>query len=221
MICVLVTKTIFSQYLHLVDFVTTPTTKVEAADEVNPNSTTTGLGLSERGAFTLLTCLAHTATYIAICGGMELGRWLGWWRRFEFRRQPTQVPTSRLIAHTLGLAALSQLLVSPLALWYFGYDGFKWFGMPPLAAELPSNLEMFKCFTLARFFNEWGFYWVHRTVHTKVFYKTVHKLHHSYTGSIPITSEFATIPEVSPCDGCAPVGNSALGVSVVSMNVAP
>lgn len=195
LICVLVTKAIFPYYLRLVDFLSRPN-DVDAP-EIDANGTNTGLGLGERGAFTLLTCLAHTATYVAICGGLEVGRWLGWWRRFEFRRLQRQVPTGRLIAQTLVLAALSQLLVSPLALWYLGYDSFKWFGMPPLTAELPSALEMFKCFTIARFFNEWGFYWVHRTVHTKVLYKTVHKLHHSYTGTIPITSEFATIPEVS------------------------
>ena len=204
-VCVLLTRLFFPLYLTLVASLTAPgtlnTTTVTTSTIPAANNGKFQLNLDERGAFTLLTCLAHTGTYVAVCGGMELVRWTGLWRKYEFRRLPHQVPSQSLVWQTILLAAVGQLIATPLGLWGVGYAMFKRFGMPELDAELPSNVEMFKCFVIAKAINEWGFYWAHRTLHTKALYKRIHKLHHSYTGSIPITSEFSTIPEVCPRNG--------------------
>ena len=157
--------------------------------------------LDERGVFTLLTCACHTLIYIFWCGGTELLLFLGFWRDYQFERLPRQVPTAKLIAKTLALAAVGQLIVTPLLLYYSAYFNFKRFGMPDLKAPLPDFLTLFRNYTVARVFNDWGFYWAHRIVHTKFLYKAIHKQHHLYTGSIPITAEFASMPEVRSAFG--------------------
>ena len=53
------------------------------------------------------------------------------------------------------------------ALYYFGYDHFVSMGMPSMASELPGFVELLKTFAIARAFNEFFFYWAHRTFHTK------------------------------------------------------
>ncbi len=72
----------------------------------------------------LLTSVAHTATYIVVCGGLELGG-RTCWKKYRFRRLPSQEPPAALVVQTLVAAAVGQLVATPLALWYFGYDWFK------------------------------------------------------------------------------------------------
>jgi hypothetical protein len=73
-----------------------------------------GWGLSERAVFTLLASLAHTGTYVVVCGALELARHLGLVQRYAFARLDRQVPTVALQIRTLAEAAVGQLVVTPL-----------------------------------------------------------------------------------------------------------
>jgi len=39
--------------------------------------------------------------------------------------------------------------------------------------------------------NDWGFYWAHRALHSKFLYGKIHKMHHSYKGTIGFAAEYA------------------------------
>jgi hypothetical protein len=155
-----------------------------------------GFALDDRGAFCVLLTAVHTLTYVGVCGGIELLVRSGVWARYKYRRPASQQPSRALVVQTLVTAAVSQLLLTPALLWYYGYDAFKAFGMPEMRAPLPPALDLFRHFLVVQVFNDWGFYWAHRTMHSKPLYALLHKQHHSYTGTIGIAAEFSGTVEV-------------------------
>lgn len=146
---------------------------------------------SERVLFTAATVVAHTGTYVLCNGIFALTSVTGLCSQYRFDRKASQVPGRALILQTLRDAAVSQLVLGPLVVW-FGMPVFQYFGMPSLFAPLPSTLSMLRSFAVAHLFNDVCFYWSHRLVHCKAFYSRIHKQHHSYRGPIGISAEYAT-----------------------------
>ena len=64
----------------------------------------------------------------------------------------------------------------------------KHFGMT-MDMPIPGFLQVFQQYSLALVFLDAAFYWSHRMLHTPYFYKTVHKQHHEFKGSIGFASE--------------------------------
>jgi sterol desaturase/sphingolipid hydroxylase (fatty acid hydroxylase superfamily) len=159
------------------------------------STNSSGFDLSEKEVWTILLCTVHTGSYVVICGGIEMLVWLGPFKKYRFRRSPRQEPSFKLILKTLLTAAVGQLITTPVGLWYGGFDLFKYFGMPDMDSTLPGFHVLFWEYFRCSLFNDWGFYWVHRLVHSKSLYALIHKQHHSYSGTISISAEFAGIPE--------------------------
>ena len=145
-------------------------------------------GLSDQAIFTLLLSVSHTLIYICVNGTFSSG-----WsviEQFKFKRSQGQIPSQSLINKTLVTAVVSHLVSSPV-MTYFLWPSFLAMGMKPLDAPLPSFLELGLTYMIAHAFNDFGFYWTHRMLHTSLFYKSVHKQHHEFAGSLGIAAEYA------------------------------
>jgi methylsterol monooxygenase len=67
----------------------------------------------------------------------------------------------------------------------------------PLRTELPlpSGWTVFWHYWLCLLCEEVGFYAVHRTVHSKRLYASIHKLHHTFTAPVALASTYCTMTE--------------------------
>jgi len=104
-------------------------------------------------------------------------------------------PSPKLMHKMATEALIGQLITSPL-ISYFLYPAFMWFGMYSLDAPLPDMQELLLTFISGHMFNDIGFYWTHRLFHCKALYKTFHKQHHEFTGTIGFAAEYANPVEV-------------------------
>ena len=154
------------------------------------------LGLTDQATFNLILHVLRVGFTVLYHGGCELMIRLGLWDNYRFQRKPYQVPSRKLVLQTLILGFVGQVIVSPLTVHYLAYPTGKYFGMPDLDAPLPGPFAVFKRYCVCRLFNDWFFYWAHRTFHMPALYAKLHKQHHSYTGTITIAAEFAGLPEV-------------------------
>ena len=142
---------------------------------------------SDQGLFVLLLSGSHTLVYGLVNGLFSSTAF----DKYRFSRSKGQTPTSDLIKSTLVAAFVSQVITSPI-LTYFLYPGFEALGLKSLTAPLPSFKDLAWTFLGAHAFNDLGFYWSHRLLHEVPFlYRTVHKQHHEYAGSIGIAAEYA------------------------------
>lgn len=153
--------------------------------------TALGWGLNENAVFALLVTIVHTGCYTSINGFFLACEHQGWLEQYRFERKPIQKVKWKLLLKTWTEAFIGQLVTGPVVA-YFGYEAFRYFGMPLLASgSLPPFWSIFASFWLAHFFNDVGFYWSHRLVHHKKLYALIHKQHHTYTGSIGFAAEYA------------------------------
>ncbi|CAD2214378.1 Fatty acid hydroxylase superfamily, putative [Angomonas deanei] len=137
----------------------------------------------------------------------ELGDYFA---QFKLTRRPMQIPSQSLILRTIGKVFVEQYMVTPL----LGYVFFNY--VCPVAPEdmMPNPhqpliglsdkhhstwfvfLSLIPHFVLANLLNEVGFFLVHGFVHYNSWlYRTFHKQHHEYTGTISIAAEYASVTE--------------------------
>ena len=128
-------------------------------------------GLGDAAAFSVLLSLTHTLTYVSFNGFTMGCHYFGWGRRYALPRAHYMVPTR-------GLSEYSVTII-----------------MPPMGAPLPSPARLFVGCLAAFLVNEWGFYWVHRLMHTTALYATCHKEHHEYVGTLGIAAEHSGVIE--------------------------
>jgi len=105
-------------------------------------------------------------------------------------RKPAVVPSDAQIWNTIKSQLVAKLVAGPFVN-SAAFSLFEAFGMPDFAAPLPSFLSLCGMYMGCIAFNDWGFYWSHRAVHSKFLYKTIHKQHHSYIGTIGFAAEEA------------------------------
>jgi sterol desaturase/sphingolipid hydroxylase (fatty acid hydroxylase superfamily) len=105
------------------------------------------------------------------------------------------IPKPELMSKMFKEAFIGQFISGPVII-YFLFDVFKFFGMWELNASLPNFLDLMKTFMIAHMFNDFGFYWTHRLMHSKSIYKYWHKQHHEFTGTIGFAAEYAHPLEV-------------------------
>lgn len=143
-------------------------------------------GLSDQFLYMMLISVSHILVYSAINGFFVLVDL----DKYKFERNKAQIPGATLINSTLVAAVISQLITSPL-LTYYLYPAFQSLGLKALDAPLPPLRDLAWTYFVAHAFNDFGFYWTHRMLHTKLLYSTVHKQHHEFKGSIGIAAEYA------------------------------
>ena len=145
---------------------------------------------------TILLSVVHTVLYIIINGTLYICDKYKYFQEYKLWRNPAMLGVNeKLLAPTLIAATISQLITSPL-LTYYIYPIFLRFGMTPFEAELPDTFTIFKTMLLCHLFNEFGFYFTHRLLHSTLLYGYIHKQHHEYKGTIGLAAEYAHPVEV-------------------------
>ena len=84
---------------------------------------------------------------------------------------------------------LGTFVLIPAAVYYGGYDVFKWGGMA-VAEPVPSARIWARDLTVMLVACDTMFYWVHRACHHPALYKFVHKKHHEYKATNVWASEY-------------------------------
>jgi len=146
---------------------------------------------SDREFYCLVMCAGHTLTYVIFNGTLQLCEKLGLFAQFKMARKRAEEPTKELYKQLVAEAAVSHLIVSPVVA--FGvYDFARYAGMPLTSASIQQPWVVIGLtFMAAHSFNDWAFYWFHRTLHAKPLYARFHKQHHAFRGSIGAAAEFA------------------------------
>ena len=146
---------------------------------------------TERVGFTIVMTLAHIVTYCTINGLFASFDYFGLYQQYKLDRKPHMKAKTSLIAKTLIDAAVGQLIVGPILLFYLHGVLRSYLGLLSLTAPLPSSVDIFTTYSIAYLFNCIGFYTSHRLLHSKLLYARFHKQHHEYTGSMSISAEYA------------------------------
>ena len=167
--CTLLTLALYTPYINLVNYLRAR------------------LQWTDQALFVLLLSGSHILVYGLVNGLFSSTPF----DKYRFERSKGQTPTSDLIKSTLVAAFVSQVITSPI-LTYFLFPGFVALGLKSLTEPLPSVQDLAITYFMAHSFNDLGFYWSHRLLHDVPFlYRTVHKQHHEYAGSIGIAAEYA------------------------------
>ncbi len=152
--------------------------------------------VSDALILTILLSAVHTVLYIIINGALYTFDRYNYFREYKLWRNPMMLEVNeKLLSPTLIAATISQVLTSPL-LTYYIYPIFLRFGMTPFESELPDTFTIFKTMLLCHLFNEFGFYFTHRLLHSTLLYGSIHKQHHEYKGTIGLAAEYAHPVEV-------------------------
>lgn len=108
---------------------------------------------------------------------------------YKIPRPPQIVPSDDLRWDNYKSYAI-EFLTAPLSLWFVTHFHLVKHVNP--VCQPISFLPTFFFILGSLFLNETGFYWVHRLLHEVPFlYRTIHKKHHKYIGSISIAAEYA------------------------------
>ena len=70
--------------------------------------------------------------------------------------------------------------VARIPFLFLMYDGYTLLGMPPMRTPLPPLATVLAHWAVALVVNDTLFYWTHRLMHHRVFYKRLHKKHHEF-----------------------------------------
>lgn len=149
----------------------------------------------ERWLYSLTVNIAHTASFVLFNGGLLACESLGFLSQFKMSRKKAEEPNASLYKQLITQALVNHFVTSPLIGWLL-YPVVVWFGTPAATSALPVPSQLFILFCAAHSFNDVGFYWSHRLFHASFLYKTFHKQHHAFRGSVGAAAEFANPVEV-------------------------
>mmetsp|Transcript_11179 Transcript_11179/g.13982 ORF Transcript_11179/g.13982 Transcript_11179/m.13982 type:complete len:336 (-) Transcript_11179:121-1128(-) len=149
-----------------------------------------GKGYSEQFIFMIFAAGVHTGTYTLWNTFFFICDKFSFLQQYKLYRKPSMEPSDSLFFKTLKEAFISQVILGPFTA-YQGYRLFSHFGMKPHDSKLSSFYDLVKFYMIAKFGNNFLFYWVHRICHHKAIYKYVHKQHHEYIGTIGFAAEYA------------------------------
>jgi len=163
-------------------------------------------GLSERLLFIIGTSasISVTSIFFNLC--------LYFCYKFDLfpskRIQGGVMPDALLIRECISEYILNFLVVRPLVLYalypYFVYCGTR------VAEPIPSWQYFVRDIFVSYLLNDTLFYWAHRTMHSKYFYKYIHKKHHQFKASIGIAAEYAHPIEDLLCNSIPTISGSLL-----------
>lgn len=109
----------------------------------------------------------------------------------KYKTQPgkNSPPDMLKVAEAIATIIFNQTVVSLT----FGAGGY-WISVGLLGdrdlKEVPTFLHLMRDLLVSYTIFDIGFYMLHRLMHTKYFYKRIHKLHHSWTSPIGVTAIF-------------------------------
>ena len=147
--------------------------------------------VSDPVMFTAASGILHGFMWLA-CNFvfMDLGDNNGWFSVFKLPRTRRMEPSKSLIRQTILEAVGNQLFTTPVVI-YFGVSSLV--ALPPQTPSTkPSLFTLYLYFVGCTVWNSWAFYFSHRLLHEVPFlYRTIHKKHHRYIGSVSAAAEFA------------------------------
>ena len=153
------------------------------------------LGVTDRLFYAVTIFAAHTGSYALFNGTIAMLERIGVIEHFKMTRKPAEVASASLFTRLYAEAVINHFITSPISA-YFLYLLAQHCGTPAASDSLPSIAYLAAVFAGAHAFNDVGFYWTHRIMHAKALYKTFHKKHHTFRGSVPAAAEFAHPVEV-------------------------
>lgn len=147
---------------------------------------------SDRALFITLTFVVHETLYFGVNGTFLLFDKYRVLAKYKLPRSALQQVSPELLKKTL-MESLSGHGIPQLISLYFLHDGFERFGGPSVSfsAPLPSFTTAMWQVLVSLHTVSAGFYWTHRLVHSKPLYARIHKQHHTYTGTIAFSAEYA------------------------------
>lgn len=157
----------------------------------------------ERWFYSFTINTVHTTTFALFNGGLLL--FAPFLARYRMMRKPAEEPSSTLYRKLITEAVVNHFVTSPIIGWLL-YPAAVWLNTPPSTDRLPTVLQQAALFCAAHSFNDWLFYWSHRMFHSKALYKTFHKQHHAFRGSVGAAAEFAHPVEVVVANQIPTVG---------------
>jgi sterol desaturase/sphingolipid hydroxylase (fatty acid hydroxylase superfamily) len=146
---------------------------------------------------TLGTILVHEILYFGCNTFFYLCDLNGWLHRYKMPRTPRMALSDNLFSATIIDAIIGHFIFQPIALYVLFYylcpsDSLLLKPESPLGTPLSVYLQLLG----ANFTNEFFFYFIHRSMHEIPFlYRTIHKQHHQYIGTIGFASEYAHLIE--------------------------
>jgi len=111
-------------------------------------------------------------------------------KEWPWKNPNESVKWRKLLKETLIIISINHLIILPLIGLYHYISDISPVNMN--YADFPEN--PFEIILQTLFFmlvEDFSFYWIHRIMHFEMFYGTVHKMHHKYTNTISISSEFS------------------------------
>jgi len=144
---------------------------------------------SERTLYVVGSFLIHELLYFGMNGFFALCDRYSYFQGYRLPRKPSQLPSNDLIKSTLYDMLVSHFVFQLLSS-YLVFPVHLYFGMI-VGSPIPSYWTLAWQLILFSIGNDIIFYWIHRGLHTPWFYKTVHKQHHEYIGTIGIGAEHA------------------------------
>lgn len=149
-------------------------------------------GLSDRAMWVILMCANHLVCNLLFAMPFIVCDTFGWMQKFKMHRKKAEVPSDSLMRRLWAETALGQFVTSPIAAWVL-YPLTKKLGAADIAAPLPASLwDIAVVMAAAHLFNDVGFYSTHRLLHESPFlYRTIHKKHHSWKGTVAPAAEYA------------------------------
>jgi sterol desaturase/sphingolipid hydroxylase (fatty acid hydroxylase superfamily) len=144
--------------------------------------------------FALIVSVAHAGIWLLCNVPFLVFDKYGHFQQYKLHRVSHQIPTSKILTKTFIEAGISLFVTTPI-LTYFMYPAFVSCGLTALDAPSPPLLDIYTTMLVGHIFNDVFFYFTHRMFHSKELY-WIHKQHHSYTGTISLSAEFANPIEV-------------------------
>lgn len=161
---------------------------------------------TEEGFFALTGTLIHFVMYFGHFSFFETIERLKLLRRYKLARSPVQEPPFAMKLRTMGEFAIGNLVIATQLKFF--YRLLERLGSPRVTDPLPSVGRVFLNFVAAYYMNVIGFGLAHRLFHHGPLYRTIHRKHHQYVGSVTVAAEHAhplegvvanTLPTLAGC----------------------